>query len=101
MSAISGIDIALVSGRREVWTGGSLIPAWPDVKADLHAFQWDLKGRRLGVPIHQLLGGKVRNKVSVYVRPPTFSFTHCSVDPETFHRSSPARVRSQTRGILT
>ncbi|KAI9817612.1 MAG: hypothetical protein M1832_004616 [Thelocarpon impressellum] len=38
MSAISGIDIAL----------------------------WDLKGRKLGVPIHQLLGGKVRNKVSVY-----------------------------------
>lgn len=38
MSAISGIDIAL----------------------------WDLKGRRLGVPVHQLLGGKVRNKISVY-----------------------------------
>jgi galactonate dehydratase len=38
MSAYSGIDIAL----------------------------WDLKGRRLGVPIHQLLGGKVRSKISVY-----------------------------------
>jgi galactonate dehydratase len=38
MSAISGIDIAL----------------------------WDLKGRRLGVPIHQLLGGKVRSKIAVY-----------------------------------
>ncbi|KAI9734274.1 MAG: hypothetical protein M1834_002378 [Cirrosporium novae-zelandiae] len=38
MSALSGIDIAL----------------------------WDLKGRKLGVPIHQLLGGKVRNKVQVY-----------------------------------
>lgn len=38
MSAISGIDIAL----------------------------WDLKGRRLGVPIHQLLGGKLRTKISVY-----------------------------------
>lgn len=38
MSAISGIDIAL----------------------------WDLKGRRLCAPIHQLLGGKVRNKLSVY-----------------------------------
>ncbi|KAJ5330041.1 hypothetical protein MYU51_003325 [Penicillium brevicompactum] len=38
MSAISGIDIAL----------------------------WDLKGRRLGVPVYQLLGGKVRNKLSVY-----------------------------------
>lgn len=38
MSALAGIDIAL----------------------------WDLKGRRLNQPIHQLLGGKVRNKVSVY-----------------------------------
>ncbi|KAJ5083857.1 hypothetical protein NUU61_008436 [Penicillium alfredii] len=38
MSALAGIDIAL----------------------------WDLKGRRLGVPVWQLLGGKVRNKVQVY-----------------------------------
>ncbi|QGI86818.1 hypothetical protein CEK25_013547 [Fusarium fujikuroi] len=38
MSAISGIDIAL----------------------------WDLKGRNLKVPIYELLGGKVRNKVQVY-----------------------------------
>ncbi|KAJ9657098.1 hypothetical protein H2201_008306 [Coniosporium apollinis] len=38
MSAISGIDIAL----------------------------WDLKARRLNVPLYQLLGGKVRNKVQVY-----------------------------------
>lgn len=38
MSALSGIDIAL----------------------------WDLKARRLNIPIYQLLGGKVRNKVSVY-----------------------------------
>ncbi|EON64707.1 galactonate dehydratase [Coniosporium apollinis CBS 100218] len=38
MSALSGIDIAL----------------------------WDLKGRTLGFPIYELLGGKVRNKVQVY-----------------------------------
>ncbi|KAK7521267.1 D-galactonate dehydratase [Phyllosticta citriasiana] len=38
MSALAGIDIAL----------------------------WDLKGRRAKLPIHQLLGGKVRNKVAVY-----------------------------------
>ncbi|KAK8221590.1 D-galactonate dehydratase [Phyllosticta capitalensis] len=38
MSALAGIDIAL----------------------------WDLKGRRTGLPIHQLLGGRVRNKVAVY-----------------------------------
>ncbi|KAL2075209.1 hypothetical protein VTL71DRAFT_151 [Oculimacula yallundae] len=38
MSALSGIDIAL----------------------------WDLKGRNLKVPVYELLGGKVRNKVQVY-----------------------------------
>ncbi|KAB2576004.1 putative mandelate racemase muconate lactonizing enzyme family protein [Lasiodiplodia theobromae] len=38
MSALSGIDIAL----------------------------WDLKGRKLKVPVWELLGGKVRNKVQVY-----------------------------------
>lgn len=39
MSAISGLDIAL----------------------------WDLKGKRLGVPVWSLLGGLVRDKVRVYV----------------------------------
>lgn len=38
MSALAGVDIAL----------------------------WDLKARRLKVPMYQLLGGKVRNKVKVY-----------------------------------
>lgn len=38
MSAISAIDIAL----------------------------WDIKGKALGVPVYQLLGGKTRNKVRVY-----------------------------------
>lgn len=38
MSAISGIDQAL----------------------------WDIKGKHFGVPVHQLLGGRVRNKIKVY-----------------------------------
>ncbi|MCJ1392397.1 hypothetical protein MMC18_005264 [Xylographa bjoerkii] len=38
MSALAGIDIAL----------------------------WDLKARKLNVPLYQLLGGKVRNKLKVY-----------------------------------
>ncbi|TCD66926.1 hypothetical protein EIP91_000765 [Steccherinum ochraceum] len=38
MSALSGLDIAL----------------------------WDIKGKKLGVPIWQLLGGKVRDRVKVY-----------------------------------
>ena len=38
MSALSAIDIAL----------------------------WDIKGKKLGVPVYQLLGGKTRNKIRVY-----------------------------------
>lgn len=38
MSAISGLDIAL----------------------------WDLKGKKYGVPVWQLLGGRVRDKIQVY-----------------------------------
>ncbi|KDQ31976.1 hypothetical protein PLEOSDRAFT_48944 [Pleurotus ostreatus PC15] len=38
MSALSGLDIAL----------------------------WDIKGKKLGVPVWQLLGGKVRDRVKVY-----------------------------------
>src|ERR1700712_2313571 len=38
MSAIAGIDQAL----------------------------WDIKGKALGVPVHQLLGGPVRDKIRVY-----------------------------------
>lgn len=37
-SALSGLDIAL----------------------------WDIKGKKLGVPIWQLLGGKVRDRIKVY-----------------------------------
>lgn len=37
-SALSGLDIAL----------------------------WDIKGKRLGVPVWQLLGGKVRDRIKVY-----------------------------------
>jgi len=27
---------------------------------------WDIKGKALGIPVHQLLGGKIRNHVKVY-----------------------------------
>jgi len=54
MSAISAIDIAL----------------------------WDIKGKKLGVPVYELLGGLVRDKVRVYASPMR-KFT----DPESLKRS--------------
>lgn len=57
MSALSGIDIAL----------------W-DLKGKWTKWNWSLfsiltfanLGKKLGVPIYQLLGGKVRHKLKVY-----------------------------------
>ena len=54
MSAISAIDIAL----------------------------WDIKGKALGVPVYELLGGKTREKVRVYA-----SVMTRETDPESLRRS--------------
>lgn len=54
MSAISAIDIAL----------------------------WDIKGRALGVPVYELLGGKTREKIRVYA-----SVMTKQTDPESLTRS--------------
>jgi len=43
-------------------TGGALITALTGIEIAL----WDLKGKALGVPIYELLGGKFRDKIRVY-----------------------------------
>ena len=32
----------------------------------LEQAMWDIKGKALGVPVHELLGGKVRDQIEVY-----------------------------------
>ncbi|KAL1297116.1 hypothetical protein AAFC00_004695 [Neodothiora populina] len=49
--------------RQSFYRGG---PVFMSALAGIDIALWDLKARRLNVPIYQLLGGKVRNKVSVY-----------------------------------
>lgn len=43
-------------------TGGALITALTGIEIAL----WDLKGKALGVPIYELMGGKFRDKIRVY-----------------------------------
>jgi galactonate dehydratase len=50
-------------------TAGALITALTGIEIAL----WDLKGKALGVPIYELLGGKFRDKVRVYA--------DCQVEP--------------------
>ncbi|KAG9232508.1 mandelate racemase/muconate lactonizing protein-like protein [Amylocarpus encephaloides] len=51
------------SWRLGFYRGG---PVFMSALAGLDIALWDLKARKLGVPIYQLLGGKVRDKLKVY-----------------------------------
>jgi L-alanine-DL-glutamate epimerase-like enolase superfamily enzyme len=58
--------------RRNVFNGGfagALITALTAIEIAL----WDLKGKALGVPIYELMGGKFRDKIRVYA--------DCQVEP--------------------
>jgi len=49
--------------RTVIWRGGPILSA--ALSGVEHAL-WDIKARALGVPVWQLLGGKVRERVEVY-----------------------------------
>ena len=50
--------------RDAYWRGG---PVLMSALAGVEMALWDIKGKTLGVPVWQLLGGKVRDAVPVYV----------------------------------
>jgi galactonate dehydratase len=63
-SAISGIDMAL----------------------------WDIKGKALGIPVHELLGGPTRSRVRVYA--------HVRSDPERLKQKKAEGFRAFKTGVL-
>ncbi|KAH8895870.1 enolase C-terminal domain-like protein [Thozetella sp. PMI_491] len=52
-----------LSWRTSFYRGG---PVFMSALAGIDIALWDLKARKLGVPIYQLLGGKVRDTLKVY-----------------------------------
>ena len=60
MSALSGIDIALWDLK------GMLTPVFEAATENISNANFLCTGRTLGVPVYELLGGRVRNKVQVY-----------------------------------
>jgi hypothetical protein len=56
-------DIWQVAYRGGFYRGG---PVLMSALSGLDQALWDLKGRRLGVPVWQLLGGRVRDRAPVY-----------------------------------
>ena len=49
--------------RRVTWTGGAV--SMSAISA-IDIALWDIKGKALDVPVYELLGGKVREKIQVY-----------------------------------
>src|SRR6185503_14680358 len=43
----------------------SMIKGYPYAKAAVDIAAWDLAGRATGLPVHQLLGGKVRDRIPI------------------------------------
>ncbi len=56
-------DIWQTLYRARFYRGG---PVMMSAIAGVDQALWDLKGKRYGLPIYQLLGGKVRDKIQVY-----------------------------------
>lgn len=52
-----------MSWRTSFYRGG---PVFMSALAGIDIALWDLKARKLNVPIYQLLGGKVRDRLKVY-----------------------------------
>lgn len=56
-------DIWQIAYRLGFYRGG---PVLMSALSGLDQALWDIKGKSLGVPVHQLLGGRVRDRVPVY-----------------------------------
>lgn len=66
---LEGCDLAAIEAwwqdayRDAYWRGG---PVLTSALSAVEMALWDLKGKRLGVPVYELLGGKVRSSVPCY-----------------------------------
>ncbi len=49
--------------RRVTWTGG---PVTMSAISAIDLALWDIKGKALGVPVYELLGGRSRDRVRLY-----------------------------------
>ena len=56
-------DIWTSLHRRVTWSGGAVTMS---AISAIDLALWDIKGKALGVPVYDLLGGKVRDRVPLY-----------------------------------
>jgi L-alanine-DL-glutamate epimerase-like enolase superfamily enzyme len=57
LESYDGVSVEQVLGALEAWAPGDPLPGLPQAAAAIDLAQWDLRGRRAGVPVWRLLGG--------------------------------------------
>ena len=67
--------------RRVTWTGG---PVTMSAVSAIDLALWDIKGKAFGVPVYDLFGGKVRDKVKMYAN----GWFKYGNDPEGYARAA-------------
>ncbi|PTX91376.1 galactonate dehydratase [Opitutus sp. ER46] len=78
--------------RDAYWRGG---PVLMSALAGVEMALWDIKGKALGVPVWQLLGGKVRESVPCYAN----GWFAPAVTPDEFAEKARAAVAQGFRGL--
>jgi galactonate dehydratase len=78
--------------RDAYWRGG---PVLMSALSAVEMALWDIKGKALGVPVWQLLGGKVRDRVPCYAN----GWFAPAVRPDEFAEKAKAAVRQGFRGL--
>lgn len=66
---LKGTDPGLIEDIYQVLYRGSFYRGGPILMSAISGIEqalWDIKGKKLGVPVYELLGGAVRNKMKVY-----------------------------------
>ncbi|MBB5077992.1 galactonate dehydratase [Nonomuraea endophytica] len=69
MDVLSGADPRRVEDHWQVMTKGGFYRGGPVLSSAVSGIDqalWDIKGKALGVPVYELLGGPVRDRVRVY-----------------------------------
>jgi galactonate dehydratase len=54
---------SLFAGQNTFWRGG---PIWSSAVSAIEQALWDIKGKRLGAPVYELMGGVVRDRIKLY-----------------------------------
>ena len=67
-----GSAVAIEAFRQRFWSQGSNLE-WFAALATIEIAMWDVLGQVAGLPVHALLGGKVRDRIPVYANHSTFT----------------------------